>query len=111
MPRTPKKACAGARPVSTIRTAPPLATATVRQPASCTTMSPTEIAFPVESTGNAISVGDIVVHDAGWRTVAVASGGAVRIVDTGLAPAQAFLGVLGMPGLTAYSGLTRIAEL
>jgi NADPH-dependent curcumin reductase CurA len=35
----------------------------------------------------------------------------VRTVDTSVAPASAYLGVLGMTGLTAYAGLTRIARL
>ena len=33
--------------------------------------------------------------------------GSVRVVDTSVAPASAYLGVLGMTGLTAYAGLTR----
>jgi NADPH-dependent curcumin reductase CurA len=34
-----------------------------------------------------------------------------RTLDVSLAPAQAYLGVLGMPGLTAYAGLLRIGRL
>ena len=34
----------------------------------------------------------------------------VRVVDTSVAPASAYLGVLGMTGLTAYAGLTRVAR-
>jgi len=60
----------------------------------------------------AFAEGDLVSHSAGWREYAVldgpggnaVSGGAVKI-DTSLAPAPAYLGVLGMPGLTAYAGL------
>ena len=66
----------------------------------------------VKSRNPALAEGDLVSHSAGWREYAVLDGpggnavlgGAARI-DTSLAPAQAFLGVLGMPGLTAYAGL------
>src|SRR4051812_12230817 len=55
--------------------------------------------------------GDVVTHQAGWREYAKLRRG-VRKVDTsgGLA-ASAYLGVLGMPGLTAYVGLLDIAAL
>ncbi len=65
---------------------------------------------PVDSTGRAVAVGDTVIHHLGWRTKAVLDAGQTRVIDTGLAPAQAFLGVLGMPGRTAYAGLLRVAE-
>lgn len=63
-----------------------------------------------DSTGRPLAVGDVVVHDSGWRTHAVLPGREGRVVDTALAPASAWLGVLGMPGLTAYAGLLRVAE-
>ena len=47
----------------------------------------------------------------GWREHAVLPARDVRVLDTSLAPASAYLGALGMPGLTAYVGLTRIARL
>ena len=65
----------------------------------------------VASNAEGIAEGDVVLHNLGWREYAVAPGGAVRQVDPGLAPEQAYLGVLGMPGLTAYVGLIDIAEL
>lgn len=65
---------------------------------------------PVDEAGRTLAVGDAVLHDAGWRTAAVLSGPSTRIVDTSQVPAQTYLGVLGMPGLTAYAGLVRIAE-
>ncbi|MEP9365143.1 NADP-dependent oxidoreductase [Nocardioides sp. CN2-186] len=55
--------------------------------------------------------GDTVLHQAGWRTHALLPAGEVRTVDTTAVPASAYLGVLGMPGMTAYVGLTRIAEV
>ena len=65
----------------------------------------------VESSDESIKVGETVLHGAGWREHALLPAEAVRRVDVGQVPASAYLGVLGMPGLTAYVGLTRIAQL
>jgi len=65
----------------------------------------------VDDNGSAIAVGDTVTHMFGWRTSSVVLAKTARVVNTGVAPAQAYLGVLGMPGLTAYAGLLRIGEL
>ena len=58
--------------------------------------------------------GDLVMSMAGWREAFTAPPGAVMATklprSTGL-PESAFLGVAGMPGLTAYAGLLRIAAL
>jgi NADPH-dependent curcumin reductase CurA len=64
----------------------------------------------VDSTGSVIAVGDSVLHPFGWRTVTLAPAETARVLNDSIAPAQAFLGVLGMPGLTAYAGLLRIGE-
>ena len=54
--------------------------------------------------------GDTVLHNYGWREYADLHGkGAVKI-DPSLASAQSFLGVLGMPGKTAYVGLLDIGQ-
>lgn len=58
-----------------------------------------------------VAVGDTVLHQAGWRTHALLPAAAVRTVDVSQVPASAYLGALGMPGMTAYVGLTRIAEM
>jgi len=50
--------------------------------------------------------GVYVSHQGGWREAYVAPGGAFVLVDPSVAPLPAFLGVLGMPGLTAYVGLS-----
>ena len=49
--------------------------------------------------------GDIVLAHTGWRTHATWEGPAPRKLDPKLAPITTGLGVLGMPGFTAYSGL------
>jgi NADPH-dependent curcumin reductase CurA len=65
----------------------------------------------VASRADGLAEGDTVLHQLGWREYAVLDGRAARRVDTELAPPQAYLGVLGMPGLTAYVGLLDIAAL
>jgi NADPH-dependent curcumin reductase CurA len=68
----------------------------------------------VEAVGDDVAgldVGATVLHGLGWRDLVVLPAAAVKPVDVGAAPAQAYLGVLGMPGLTAYAGLLRVAEL
>jgi NADPH-dependent curcumin reductase CurA len=63
-----------------------------------------------ESRAEGVAPGDHVLHGLGWREVAVLDASAARVVDTS-APDSAYLGALGMTGLTAYAGLTRIANL
>ena len=56
------------------------------------------------------AVGDIALAHTGWRTHAAWSGPALRKLDPKLAPITTGLGVLGMPGFTAYSGLYVIGK-
>jgi NADPH-dependent curcumin reductase CurA len=65
----------------------------------------------VASQSDAVKVGDSVLHALGWREYALLDADRVRVVDTAAAPASAYLGVLGMPGLTAYAGLLDVAGL
>ena len=55
--------------------------------------------------------GDLVQSFFGWREAFNAPAGAVQKLETFGLPPQAFLGVAGMPGLTAYVGLLKIAAL
>jgi len=64
----------------------------------------------VESNVDDVKVGDHVLHQAGWRTHAVLDAGRYVKVDGAAAPLSTYLGVLGMPGLTAYAGLLESAE-
>jgi NADPH-dependent curcumin reductase CurA len=56
------------------------------------------------------SAGDIVEGSLGWQDYAVASGKGLRKVDPRLAPVSTALGVLGMPGLTAYFALLELGR-
>ncbi|WP_424535859.1 NADP-dependent oxidoreductase [Sphaerisporangium viridialbum] len=64
----------------------------------------------VETLAPEFRIGDIVLHDYGWREHAVPDASeARRITPLPGVPLSAYLGVLGMPGLTAYVGLLDIA--
>ena len=65
----------------------------------------------VASNSDKVAVGDYVQSMLGWREYAVAKGEDVQKVDETAAPIQAYLGTLGMPGMTAYAGLLRVGEL
>ncbi len=64
----------------------------------------------VESKNPKFKAGDMVDVYSGWQEYVVSDGGNMRKVDTNLAPASAYLGVLGMPGLTAYFGLLDVCN-
>ncbi|GAA4541725.1 NADP-dependent oxidoreductase [Amycolatopsis samaneae] len=64
----------------------------------------------VESTVEDFAPGDHVLHQYGWRTHAVVDAKHAVKVDASAAPLSTYLGVLGMPGLTAYAGLLESAE-
>ncbi len=55
-------------------------------------------------------VGDIVEGRLGWQQFAISDGTGLAKVDPSLAPVSTALGVLGMPGLTAYFGLLEIGR-
>jgi hypothetical protein len=59
----------------------------------------------------AFKAGDTVQSFFGWREAFNAPAAAVQKLETHGLPPQAFLGVAGMPGLTAYVGLLKIAAL
>lgn len=54
--------------------------------------------------------GDVVLSYSGWQTHAVAKGKGLRKLDPSVAPVSTALGVLGMPGFTAYAGLFSIGR-
>ena len=55
--------------------------------------------------------GDLVSSNFGWREAFTAPASQLQKIDPQGLPPQAFLGIAGMPGLTAYAGLIRVAEL
>lgn len=56
------------------------------------------------------AVGDVVQSYAGWQDYARSDGSGLRKLDPALAPVSTALGVLGMPGMTAYVGLLEIGR-
>ncbi|MFJ8308003.1 MULTISPECIES: NADP-dependent oxidoreductase [unclassified Streptomyces] len=64
----------------------------------------------VASNDEKFAVGDHVLHPLGWREYADVEAQHATKVDAALAPLSAYLGVLGMPGLTAYAGLLEVAS-
>ena len=64
----------------------------------------------VESRDPALVPGDWVQHMLGWRDEATGPATAFTKLPAMDVPAQAFLGQLGMPGMTAYWGLLAVAE-
>ena len=64
----------------------------------------------IESNDPGFKAGDMVQHMAGWRDEAVLPGAQLqKLPPIDVAP-QAFLGQLGMPGMTGYFGLLAVAE-
>jgi NADPH-dependent curcumin reductase CurA len=64
----------------------------------------------VQSNLPGYQAGDIVVASTGWQEYALSDGQGVQRVDPALGPISTALGVLGMPGLTAYAGLLDIGK-
>jgi NADPH-dependent curcumin reductase CurA len=64
----------------------------------------------IESNSSALGVGESVLHNAGWRELAVGPAELFERVDPTTAPLSRYLGILGMTGLTAYVGLIHIAQ-
>ena len=64
----------------------------------------------IESKSPAFVKGDFVVGYDGWQAYAVSKGAGVRKLDPAQAPISTALGVLGMPGMTAYVGLLDIGQ-
>jgi NADPH-dependent curcumin reductase CurA len=65
----------------------------------------------VESRSSALKPGDIVTGHLGWQLFGVADAKRLRRIDAPIAPLSAYLGVLGMPGVTAWVGFELIGPL
>ena len=64
----------------------------------------------IESKTPVFQVGDIVEGPLGWQDYALSDGRNLRKVDTTMGPLSTALGVLGMPGMTAYFGLLDVGQ-
>jgi NADPH-dependent curcumin reductase CurA len=64
----------------------------------------------VESKNPKFAVGDKVVGGLGWAEMGVSDGKALNKVDASKIPLSAYLGAVGMPGMTAWYGLTQIMK-
>ena len=64
----------------------------------------------IASKNGPFQVGDYVYGMLGWREYFVSDGKELVKVDPAMAPAQSYLGTLGMPGLTAWVGLLYIGK-
>lgn len=64
----------------------------------------------LESNNDHYKPGDMVLSFLGWREYFVSDGAGLIRIDPKNAPVQAYLGTLGMPGLTAYCGLLEIGK-
>ncbi len=64
----------------------------------------------VASNFDGYAAGDIVLSPHGWQTHAVSDSKGLRKIDPILAPVSTALGILGMPGMTAYAGLLEIGR-
>ncbi len=64
----------------------------------------------VASNNPRFAVGDMVVGALGWSEMGVSDGAMLRKVDTSRIPLPAYLGVVGMPGMTAWYGLNQIMQ-
>jgi NADPH-dependent curcumin reductase len=57
------------------------------------------------------ATGDYVRHLGGWQSYSVSDGQGAFRIDPAAAPLSTYLGVLGMPGLTAYASVIRLADV
>jgi NADPH-dependent curcumin reductase len=64
----------------------------------------------IASEHGGLHVGQIVEGRTGWQEYALSDGSDLRVIDPALAPISTALGVLGMPGMTAYTGLLTIGK-
>ena len=68
------------------------------------------VAKVIESKSGNFKSGDIITGNLPWQKKMIAAEKDIRKIDTGIAPASFYLGILGMTGLTAYFGLMHIGK-
>lgn len=57
------------------------------------------------------AAGDYVRHFGGWQEYSISDGSRSFVVDPDEAPLSTYLGILGMPGLTAYASMVKLADV
>jgi len=65
----------------------------------------------IESRNPNFKTGDIVEERLGWQEYGISNGKGMRKIDPALAPISTAVGVLGMPGMTAYFGLLEVGQM
>ncbi len=65
----------------------------------------------IASADPGFAVGDIALGARGWQTHTLVKARALTRIASGRAPLSAYLGVLGMPGTTAYTGMTDVGRV
>ncbi|MDQ0323674.1 NADPH-dependent curcumin reductase CurA [Pararhizobium capsulatum DSM 1112] len=68
------------------------------------------VARVIKSRNPAFAEGDVVLSHSGWQNYALSNGNELRKLDPAVAPVTTALGVLGMPGFTAWAGLANIGQ-
>lgn len=64
----------------------------------------------LESSHPDFAPGDLIAAHSGWQAMSVVDGDQARKIVPDVKPSSLLLGILGMPGLTAYAGLLRLGE-
>lgn len=76
------------------------------------TMTGSAVGRVIESRSESLTEGDLVTHFMGWRDIAQGRAEEfTRVAELGDKPSSAYLGVLGLTGMTAYAGLTKVAQM
>ena len=68
------------------------------------------IAEVIDSKNSDIQIGETIMCSNGWQEYGISDGEGIRKIDSKSAPLSTNLGILGMPGLTAYAGLLVYGE-
>ena len=68
------------------------------------------VAKVIESKSEKFQVGDVITGNLPWRKKMIAAEKDIRKIDSTVAPASYYLGILGMTGLTSYFGLMHIGK-
>ena len=68
------------------------------------------IAEVIDSKNSDVQIGETIMCSNGWQEYGISDGEGIRKIDSTSAPLSTNLGILGMPGLTAYAGLLVYGE-